>query len=328
MNSHVLIPYALPNNIRLIPQYRKWLSDWLFNLEENIEDGIIASSQCVQAFYVECLLHGEPKLDWIGILESYLTDSAGDPLAYSENYGRQLYQFSQWKQSPIHAIHTHWWIHINLGLGERVHKFEDLIAEHIQPSGWIYNPAVSVTSTKTRMKSELLMSLSMGIEIMMNAGGITPLHKRLFEATLSSMPFTGYLSAEYFRLFALEKLNALHLSPTNIHTALEDCIAGQAFCDFSVESKVDDYMGTAKRTSRDHAEHSAISSLHARAISKTIGDCPNNEVEKRLKDFAVFLIDNPFAIPAFQMRDIPIPFGADISPLEIIAAAYLTTEYQ
>ena len=143
-----------------------------------------------------------------------------------------------------------------------------------------------------------------------------------FEAILSSAPMSGYLSAEYFRLRSLQILNCVELAPSCLSEVFE-CEAGEGYCDFSVDSKVDDYMGTKKRTSRDKAEHSAISGLHAQHISRFCDEDIQISVRLKLKSFGQYLIANPLGIPAFKMRDIDIPFGTDLSPFEIIGASYI-----
>ena len=46
-------------------------------------------------------------------------------------------------------------------------------------------------------------------------------------------------------------------------------------------------------------------------------------IMNRLTIYARSLADNPLDIPAFQMRDVPIPFGADLTPIEAICASRL-----
>ena len=170
------------------------------------------------------------------------------------------------------------------------------------------------------MKSELLMSMAMGIEILDDNNLLTG-HKKQFQATISSFPLTHCLSAEYFRLRALKKLDSIELSPVGYSNMLKMCEAGEGYCDFSLETKVDDYMGTAKRTSRDKLVHSPLASLFAIHIASACEKSVNEYVMSRVNRFREYLKKNPFDIPSFIMRDINIPFGADLTPLEIIAAS-------
>ncbi len=308
--------------LKLSREYAEWLKARLDENCEQIELGSVSASICIQGVLSELLLFGKCKTDWLGIIKHYLEDEKQMPLAYSSEYGKKLYKFNHWKQTTIHAIHAHWWIKKQSGIGQKdLTCYEDLIEEFIQPNGWIYNPEVSNTGIATRMKSELTMSVAMGLEII----GDKILNEKLkksFEATLCSMPFTGYLGAEYFRLRALRILGSTELAPAQIRDVLETCRAGEGYCDFSIESKVDDYMGTAKRTSRDKATHSAISGLHAKYIADFLDKAGASTILK-LKEFGLHLKKNPFDMPAFKMRDIDIPFGEDVTPFEIMAASYL-----
>ena len=82
----------------------------------------------------EILLYGKDKTDWLGILNAYLLDNTGNPLAYSEEYGKKLYKFSQWKQIPVHAVHTHWWIGKFYGIkDEKQYVYSDLIKVSFNP---------------------------------------------------------------------------------------------------------------------------------------------------------------------------------------------------
>ena len=49
----------------------------------------------------------------------------------------------------------------------------------------------------------------------------------------------------------LQMLSATNLAPYSLGEIIDPCETEEGYCDFSVDSKVDDYMGTAKRTSRD-----------------------------------------------------------------------------
>lgn len=238
-----------------------------------------------------------------------------------------MFQFDgQWKQTPIYAIYTHWWIKRLFGVeDDKLRYYSNLIEQLIQSNGWIYNPDVSETQVRTRMKSELLMSLAMGIEILSYSKKLEN-YSDLFLATISSYPFTGYVSAEYFRMSALEKLGKTVAISKEIEYLLQYCQAGEGFCDFSVTSKVDDYMGTLKRVNRDKAIHSPLISMYANYISN-INDKTKEMVNSKLINFGQYLIEKPMDIPAFRMRDIEVPFGSDITPLEIVSANYIIDHY-
>lgn len=327
MNSHALIANIDISSLALPPEYKGWLKEWLRKQDELIENEDLASSVCFQAVVSEVLLFGKPQRDWDGVFALYLTDQNGKPLAYSEKFGRRLYGFnSQWKQTPVHAVYTRYWFDTLLGSSANIQNYADLIESFIQPNGWIYNPLVSPTQLRTRMKSELFMSTAMGVEIL-NASGRLENHKTTFVATLAQAPITGYISAEYFRLLALETLRAVKQKPIGLTSMLNDCKAGQGYCDFAVKNKVDDYMGTAKRTSRDIALHSPLSTVQAIYLSGHLSDEEKVAIETTARQLAKHLEKEPFDIPAFTIRDIPVPFGTDISPVELVCAAWLRQHY-
>lgn len=302
----------------MLPEHEAWLTSWLEELETNIEAGDIAASLCLQGAISEIALHGSLNTDWLGVMDEFLMRD-GKPIAYSEQYGKRLYQFAQWIQTEVHAIHARRWIERASEHAESL-DYPALIEELIQPSGWIYNPAVSPTGLRTRMKSEYLMSLAMGVEIL-SPSPILDRNREQFEATLSAEPVTGYLSAEYFRQHALAILNATNLAPATIEAVISSCEVGEGYCDFDVKAKIDDYMGTAKRVGRDIPVHSALSSLHALSLSSLCDEATQERVRARLGSFAEHLRANPLDIQPFKMRDIDIPFGTGLSPLEIVAAS-------
>lgn len=323
MNEHIFLPGVRINALALLPEYREWLSSWLRRVEREIEQGDIAASMCLQGAMSEIALYGSPQTDWIGNMDAYLLDQEGKPIAYSEKYGQRLYGYEdQWLQSEVHAIHVRWWVQqtYNSPFPQIEVDYGALIEQLIQPGGWIYNPSVSETNIKTRMKSEYLMSLAMGIEILKSYSLLDDNYKILFESAASSVQRTSFLSAEYFRLKALDILGSMELAPVDLTNVLIACEAGKGFCDFSVKDKVDDYMGTAKRTARDIAVHSPLSNLHAFYIASLVNEGTKERVLAKLVDFGRYLEKEPFGIPAFKIRDLNIPFGSDITPLEIIAA--------
>jgi len=324
MNNHILVPLIDLNAIKFPQEYYDWLSNWLSKNDSALEDGNASSSLCLQSCLAEIILYGKPKRDWDGVWSLYLTDDDGNPLAYSEKYGQRLYKFgNQWKQTPVHAIYTKYWFDMLQGItSKNLKRYSDLIINFIQPNGWIYNPKVSETSIRTRMKSEYLMSLAMGLEIIEKSGQLDT-YVSTFVSTLSEFPLTGYISAEYFRLRSLEILKRINLLPAGLVTVLQDCQVGQGYCDFALKNKVDEYMGTAKRTSRDIALHSPLATLQAYYISRYFQDTDKEVVSSQALKHGKYLEKDPMGIPAFKIRDLLIPFGTDISPIEIISATWL-----
>ena len=323
MHSHAFINSIDVKSLTGNKEYSAWLTQLLNDIEAHIENEAVSSSMCFEGLFCELLLKGEVEIDWIGILESFLSEG-NTPLSYSEEFGKKLYKFdSQWKQTPIHAIYTHWWIKNFLKPDGVDHqKYKDLILPFIQPSGWIYNESVSPTGIRTRMKSELMMSLAFGIQIL-SKGMIDQKIADKFRGLLSSTPFSGFLSAEYFRSVALDKLSSMELLPKQLASIFDLCEAGEGYCDFSLSSKVDDYMGTDKRISRDDVVHSAISTVHALYLSAFVDKKKKNEVLSKVQAFTAHLRKEPHDIPAFRMRDIDIPFGPGLTVLEIVSATYL-----
>lgn len=327
MRSHIFLPGVDIEQLRPRPEYRVWLQKWLAQVDQELDDGSVAASMCFQGIIAELVLFEGLQHDWKGIVEGYLTDEEGNPLAYSEKFGKRLFGFAeQWRQVEVHAIYERYWIDgVYRVLAGALPRYAALIESFIQPNGWIYNSQVSNTQFRTRMKSEYLMSFAMGLEMLGAASRLVP-HKGNFEATVSAEPMTLYLSAEYFRLRALETLGATNLAPVQLAEVVLACEAGEGYCDFSVASKVDDYMGTAKRTSRDVAVHSPLAGLHAQYVSRFCSGEVQQSVAGRLDNFRRHLREKPFNIRAFQIRDVTIPFGTDLSPLEVMAASWLTQD--
>jgi hypothetical protein len=164
--------------------------------------------------------------------------------------------------------------------------------------------------------------MCMGIEILYGSGQLAP-HKTMFEGTLSSCSFTQYLSAEYFRLKSLCWLDSPLLAPSGLSEIFAPCEVHDGYCDFPVAGKVDDYMGSAKRTSLDKMIASPVAGLHALYLASFVGEQKKLQVAERLKRYGRYIRSNPFGIQPFKMRDIDAPFGTGISPLEVIAASYL-----
>lgn len=318
MITHIFLPTLDLEGLPLLDEHAAWLTNWLKEIESNVEGGSVAASLCLQGAIGETILYGETQTDWVGVMDEFLVRE-NRPLAYSEEFGKRLYKFAFWEQTEVHAVHARRSVEQLCGTAQGF-DYAALIEELIQPSGWIYNPSVSPTGIRTRMKSEYLMSLAMGIEILAAHDRLAD-KKLIFEGVISAENLTNYLSAEYFRLRSLEILDSANLLPANLESVLQSCEIGEGYCDFDVKGKVDDYMGTAKRIGRDVTVHSALSALHALAISSACDEESKNRVKERVRQFANHIRNNPLDIPPFKMREIDVPFGTGLSPLEVIAAS-------
>jgi len=251
-------------------------------------------------------------------MEEYL-EKDDLPLAYSEEYGKKLFNFNQWRQSPVHAIYARWWIERTIEAEGR--DWTHTIKSYIQPSGWIYNPDVSLTNIRTRMRTELFMSMHMGCEILKTSEFEGVPKERLVAATIS-LPCTGYVSAEYSRYRALQLLDATEQMVTGIQEILTKCQTLQGFADFSIEDKVDDYMGSKKRVTRDVAVFSPISTLYALSLARNLS-VPKDLIEDWRSRVQSHLSNDPLDIPALHMRDLAPEFGEGQTIYEVLAAAVL-----
>lgn len=326
MKTYIFLPDKIEDNWYLALELKDWLENWLITIEEQIEHGSISSSECIQGLLSELLLYGEDRYDWLSVERELLCDDTGNPMAYSEQYGKKLYKFDrQWKQMPVYAIYNSFWI--NSYYGEvQVDKYQELIYNLIQPNGWIYNRDVSNTQLRTRMKSELFMSFAMGTEILCETALPESLKHRL-EAIVASRELTEYISAEYFRYQALQRLELLYQFPEGIEQLLYRCEAYEGYNDFCVSNKVDDYMGTKKRIQHDMAIHTPLISGMAQKLGQLCKEEEQQHVEARMRNYANYLKENPMKISAFTMRDIDVPFGSGLTPLEVIASAMIVNKY-
>jgi hypothetical protein len=333
MIKHIFLPEIPLQKGFIHPAYEQYLKEWRNEAIQRADDGDVAASICHQASLIDFVLDGKLRHDWLGVMDEYLMDE-GKPLAYSAKFGKRLYKFEgQHRQSTVHAIHTRWWIEcVNSANSIKHGAFATLILQKKQSDGLIYDRDVSETMLRHRMKSELTMSMAMGAEILAAANmlvGATPLEFATNLVSPAKCPALGYMSMEYFRLKALELLGHTALFPVNIEEHIDACAEGLLFGlgDFSMKSKVDAYMGTAKRTRRDKPIHSPLIACHVKALRDMIQDTSKrNALIQRLQEYSCYLKKNPMDIPAFQMRDIPIRFGADRTPIEIICASYLISQ--
>lgn len=317
MQPMIFAPFFDYSKKKVNPHYEKWLNDWLENVATRVDKGITSSSECIQGALSELMLYGRLKTDWHSILSDYLRLD-GECISYSEGHGKLLWNFdAQWQQSTVHAVYYDWCISKMLGKEDEI-DYVKQITKMIQPSGWIFNPVVSPTQLRTRMKSELLMSMEMGIEILRDAGEIQQYSDK-FISTLVSFSPTGYLSAEYFKIRSLELLNHPEQITIDVDSLLNDCLIERGYHDYCIEKKTDDYMGTKKRTQHDKPIASPLISTMAKYVSSYSQD--KTAVIKHVEDYASYLSNHPMDIQAFRMRDIEIPFGTSITPFEIIAAS-------
>ena len=66
----------------------------------------------------------------------------------------------------------------------------------------------------------------------------------------------------------------------------------------------------------------------AQTLREAIDDAgASAAIEASARAYGAVLTAKPMEIPAFQMRDIAIPFGADRTPIEAICASSLLKQY-
>lgn len=336
MAAHPILPGVVLGAGFSHPAYERYLRAWREQAIVDADDGRAAASVCHQATLIDLVLDGRPTHDWLSVMEDLLTDEVGRPLAYSVGFGDRLYKFEgQFLQSTVHSIHTRWWIE-TLTKPEAVDhgKFADRILAKKGPDGLIIDTDVSPTILRHRMKAELSMSAAMGAEILSEAGRLTDDLRSELATSLSDprkVPPLGYMTSEQFRLAALRILGFEEQFPIGIGDHIEACKVGldRGWGDFSMASKVDAYMGTAKRTSRDKPIHSPLVACHVAVLSAKVDDPTQRAaIMDRLTIYSRSLAENPLDIPAFQMRDVPIPFGADLTPIEAVCASHLIANLQ
>jgi hypothetical protein len=336
MASHPILPGLFLGAGFSHPDYERYLCAWREQAIVDADDGRTAASVCHQATLIDLVLDGRITYDWLSVMDDLLTDEVGRPIAYSKGFGDRLYKFeAQYLQSTVHSIHTRWWIEM-LTKPDAVdqRKFADRILAKKGPDGLIIDMDVSPTILRHRMRAELCMSAVMGVEILSEAGCLTD--DLRFELATSlcdprKVPPLGYMVSEQFRLSALRILGHEEQFPIGIGEHIEACEVGldRGWGDFSMASKVDAYMGTAKRTSRDKPIHSPIVACHVAVLSDKVNDQSKlAAIMDRLTMYSSSLAENPLDIPAFQMRDVPIPFGADLTPIEAVCASHLIANLQ
>jgi hypothetical protein len=335
MITHLLLPGVTIKAGFSHPVFERYLRQWREQAITDADNGVISASICLQGVFIELILNGELQHDWLSIMSDLLTD-AERPIAYSRDYGKQLYKFDeQYLQSTVHAIHARWWVEklIKPEALDR-EKFAKMILTKKCADRLIYDEDVSNTIMRHRMKSELSLSAAMGAEILSHSGYLTDILCDELAAALCDprkVPPLGYMASEQYRLAALRILSHEEQFPGGIEARIDACAEGLAYGwnDFSMALKVDAYMGTAKRTAHDKPIHSPLVACHVAALSDKVEDiAKRTAISERLNAYALKLAENPLDIPSFQMRDIPIPFGTGITPIEAICASWLISHHQ
>lgn len=330
MTTHPILPGVILEKGFICQPYVRYLRDWREKAINWADNGETAASICHQATLIDLTLDGRPIHDWLSVMDENLMDN-DRPIAYSTGFGRRLHKFEgQCMQSTVHSIHTRWWIEKLINPSKVDHtKFAKLILEKRRSDGLIYDADVSETTLRHRMKAELCMSAIMAVEILNEAKQLTDSIRVELATSLADpgkVPPLGYMTCEQFRLAALRMLGYEELFPSGIGEHIDACAEDLevGWGDFSIKTKVDAYMGTAKRTSRDKQVHSPLVACHVSVLSSIIGDSLHEaKIKKRLDNYRRALSKNPMDIPAFQMRDVPIPFGDDITPIEAVCASWL-----
>jgi hypothetical protein len=330
MPHHLILSDVSLGQSFLHPVFEQYVKCWREDAIQRAEAGDVAASTCLQGTLIDLVLFGRVRHAWGEIMDAFLTHN-GKPIAYSEAFGRRLHKFlGQYLQTTVHAIHTRWWIQCLVNPSAVDHAaFANMILTKRQTDGLIYDADVSETILRHRMKSEVTLSMAMSAEILQAARMLTgnlPLELATHIVDPRKCPTLGYISAEYFRLHALRTLGYENYFPTGIAEHIDACAKDLpvGWGDFAMKSKVDAYMGTAKRTQRDKPIHSPLIACHVAALVRMIStDGVRAKVNGRLTEYARHLTHQPLDIPAFQMRDVQIPFGSDKTPIEAICASHL-----
>jgi len=330
--KHPLIPGVDVRTVRLHPIHHAFAKKWRESAIVKADSGDVAASVCLQSSIIELATEGRLIHDWLGVMDEYLS-VGGSPIAYSLTFANRLYHFDgQYLQSTIAAIHTRWWIECAANGYSTVdhHRFANLVLRKLDPaSGLIFDRDVSETTLRHRMKTELTLSMALSAEILRAAAALPPPLSDTLAASIADpkkCPPTQYMSTEYFRLSALTTLGFPQLFPAGIQGAIDACGTDLAvgYCDFPMTSKVDAYMGTAKRTARDRPIHSPLTAHHVTALVPQVADdLARKKILDCLRDYAIHLRANPEDVPAFQMRDIPAQFGDGMTPIEAVCASHL-----
>jgi hypothetical protein len=332
--NHMMLPGVPLEPGFLYPAYEQYLKEWREVAIQRADAGDVSASVCHQATLIDLILYGTTPHVWLEIMDEFLIEN-DKPIAYSRAFGERLYKYGrQYLQSTIHSIHTRWWIACLVDVTAVDHSvYANWILAKKRADGLFYDFDVSETILRHRMKSELTMSMAMAAEILSASGMLTDALKVELATNIvepTKCPQLGYMTSEQLRLHALRILGHQNLFPVGVGDHIKACAEDLPFGwgDFAIKSKVDAYMGTAKRTARDKQIHSPLIACHVAELSQVLTDAREKaDVLARLSEYARYMKANPLDIPAFQMRDVQIPFGADKTPIEAICASHLIAHY-
>jgi hypothetical protein len=303
--------------------YVKYLTDELETIYSEIDKDVASASKVLQGVLGELVLHGRTKFDWRSALDSLLLKDL-EALAYSAKFSEHLYGFgAQWQQTSINAAYTQFWIRKSLDYPDLDFSY---LNSKCHATGLFFDEDISPTKITHRMKSEVAASTAMILEMNTHLGFLESFDpSRVLSALDDSMLFPRYryLSLEYFRRQILNQLGESASDHDLIHGFLEKCSAETSigWSDFLMSEKLDDYMGTAKRSGRDSNIHSPLLATFAQVLAD---DAPiNSGFMARMNTYADHLRAKPWDIPAFKMRDLSYDFGPGLTILESIAAISL-----
>jgi hypothetical protein len=312
---------SLPGNYTGV--YTQYLNNQLELIHDEISKDCLSAAKALQGVLIESLLYGRAKFDWAGAINELLVRN-GKALAYSESFSNNLHGFSkQWEQYSIGAAYSQYWIRKHLSCTQI--DFDYLNSKR-DATGLYFDIDISPTKTSHRMKTEIAASTAMVLEMNQDLKFLESHNPgQIMSAMDNSMLFPRYkyLSLEYFRKVIMD----LHSEQKNDADLLEGFLkkcaleAKYGWSDFMMNEKLDDYMGTAKRTSRDSNIHSPMLALYVNYLTEL--GTRSVEIKDRLTEFTSHLVTDPWDIPAFKMRDLPYEFGPGITTLEALAAITL-----
>lgn len=287
----------------------------------NAENENASASDIFSCALAEYSLKGKISSSWLEIFKSLLIDKeSGLPLEYNKKYSEKLWQFNHWNQTTIHSIYVYWFLlSISDQFKNEVKSAVKMSQQLIQPSGFVYNPAVSETNLRTRMRSELFMGVCQAIEIQSNGTNQDDL-KKIYSPALQSINDVKYISAEFFRQKSFQFLKLQNPYFPNYNELLKNCGLDYGFSDYDVNSKVDDYMGTAKRVNRDKSIFSPVITLMSETL--TLEKNKNPSLISAYK----YLSEKPNSLPHFVVRDIEYSFGPSITVIETLATVEILSK--
>ena len=303
--------------------YAQYLSNQLDFIHSEVSKECLSAAKALQGVLIESLLYGRAKFDWPGAINELLVRN-GKALAYSESFSNNLHGFNnQWEQYSIGAAYSQYWIRNHLSC--RQIDFEYLNSKR-DGTGLYFDIDISPTKIAHRMKTEIAASSAMVLEMDQDLKFlVSHNHGQIMSAMDDSMLFPRYkyLSLEYFRKVIMELHGEKKNDADLLEVFLKKCAleAKYGWSDFMMNEKLDEYMGTAKRTSRDSNIHSPMLTLYVGYLTEP--GKRSVETKDRLAEFTNHLVTDPWDIPAFKMRDLPYEFGPGLTTLEALAAIAL-----